>query len=69
MCTKDDIINTGISIDTVNESKLNPHNTLKLSESIHLNSCIDTGILLNPTSKNAMLANIVVIITQLQVIN
>lgn len=54
---------------TVKESKLKPHNILNVSESIHLHKWIHTGILFNPTSKKAILANIVVIITQLQVIN
>lgn len=39
------------------------------SESIHLNNCIDTGILFKPTSKKANIARIVVVITQLHVIN
>jgi hypothetical protein len=68
-CTKEEIINTGISIDTVKESKLNPHDTLKDSESIHLNKWIDTGILFKPTSKKASIANVVVVITQQHVIN
>ena len=54
-------INTGISIDTVNESKWKPHNIFNDSESIHLKRLIDTGILLNPTSKKAVIANNVVI--------
>src|ERR1700722_12151972 len=36
---------------------------LNHSLSIHLNKCIDTGILFNPTSKNATIAKIVVTIT------
>lgn len=39
------------------------------SESIHRNNSMDTGILLNPTSKNAKIANIVVTITELVVIS
>ena len=69
MCTKEDIINTGISIETVNESKLNPHEIFKDSESIHLNKWIDTGMLFKPTSKKASIANVVVIITEEHVIN
>lgn len=69
MCTKEEIINTGISIDTVKESKLNPQDIFKDSESIHLNRCIDTGMLFNPTSKKASIANIVVTITDKHVIN
>ena len=56
-------------MDTVNESKWNPHDTLSDSESIHLNSSIDTGILFNPTSIKAIIERIVVVITQLHVIN
>ena len=40
ICTKEEIINTGISIDTVKESKLNPHEIFNDSESIHLNKWI-----------------------------
>lgn len=67
-CTNEDTINTGINIETVKESKLKPHKTLSDSESIHLNKCIATGMLLSPTSKKANVANIVVIITDPQVI-
>lgn len=38
------------------------------SESVHLNSSIDTGILFNPTSKKATTAKTVVIITAVHVI-
>jgi hypothetical protein len=69
MCTKEDTINTGINIDTVNESKLKAHNILRDSESIHLNNLIVTGMLFNPTSKKTIIANIVVVITELQVIH
>ena len=68
ICTKEETINTGISIETVNESKWNPHDTLSDSESIHLNTSIDTGILFNPTSKKAIIAKTVVIITAVHVI-
>ena len=69
ICTKEEIINTGISIDTVKESKLNPQEIFKDSESIHLNKWIDTGMLFKPTSKKASIANVVVVITQEHVIN
>jgi len=68
-CTKEDTINTGISIDTVKESKLNPHDMFNDSESIHLNKCIETGMLFKPTSKKASTANVVVKITAEHVIN
>jgi hypothetical protein len=55
-------------METVSESKWNAHDTFRDSESIHLNSSIDTGILFNPTSKKATTANIVVNITAVQVI-
>src|SRR5271154_498420 len=67
-CTNDDTISTGINIETVNVSKLNPHDMLSDSESIHLNKCIDTGMLFNPTSMKANIANNVVIITEPHVI-
>jgi hypothetical protein len=54
---------------TVNESKLKAHCILIYSISIQVNSFIVTGILFIPTSKNAMILNIVVVIIQLQVIN
>ena len=66
--TKELIINTGKSIETVKESKWNPHETFKDSESIHLNTSIETGILFNPTSKKATIANTVVVITAVHVI-
>ena len=69
MWTKEDTISTGINIDTVNESKWKPHDTLSDSLSIHLKSWIDTGILFRPTSKKATIAKIVVTITELHVIN
>ena len=68
MCTKDETISTGISIETVRESKWKPHNTLSDSESIHLNNCKDTGILFKPTSKKATRDSKVVIIMELIVI-
>jgi hypothetical protein len=37
MCTKEETINTGISIDTVRESKLKAQAMFNASESIHLN--------------------------------
>ena len=69
MCTKDDIVNTGINIDTVNESKLNAHNILSDSKSIHLNNFMVTGILFIPTSIKVRYANKVVISIQVQVTN
>jgi hypothetical protein len=69
MWTNEETINTGINIDTVNASKLKPHNTSRDSESTHLNNFIVTGILFNPTSKNTVIANIVVITTELHVIH
>ena len=69
MCTIDETINTGINIDTVNESKLNPQNTSNDSESIHLKSWIVTGMLFNPTSKKVNIEIIVAINTKLHVIN
>ena len=63
------MINTGINIDTVRLSNSKPHMILNHSLSIHLNNSIDTGILLNPTSKKAIIANIVVNITLEHVIN
>jgi hypothetical protein len=54
-------------MDTVKESKLNPHNILRDSESIHLNNLTVTGIPLNPTSKKARIASDVVIITEVHV--
>lgn len=68
MCTKLDTINTGINIDTVNESNLKFHNTYSDSTSNHLAIFIVTGILLKPTSKKAIIAKIVVVITEPHVI-
>lgn len=68
ICTKEETISTGISIETVNESKLNAHDTFSDSESIHLNTSMDTRILFNPTSKKATRANTVVITTAVHVI-
>lgn len=68
MCTNEETIKTGINIDTVKESKIKPHDTLRDSESIHLNRFIYTGILLIPTSKKLTIESIVVIITQVHVI-
>ena len=67
--TKELIIKTGINIDTVKLSNSKPHIILIHSESIHLNNSIETGILLNPTSKNANTAKIVVTITLKHVIS
>ena len=67
--TKELIIKTGINIDTVKLSNSKPHIILIHSESIHLNNSIETGILLNPTSKKANIAKIVVTITLEHVIN
>jgi len=39
------------------------------SESIHLNKCIDTGMLFKPTSKKASIANVVVNTTEKHVMN
>lgn len=44
------------------------HSTLSDSESIHLKSLTETGILLRPTSKKAIVASIVVVITDVHVI-
>jgi hypothetical protein len=62
------MIKTGISIETVNESKWNPQDTFNDSESIHLNTSMDTGILFNPTSQKAKPASIVVVTTAVHVI-
>ena len=67
-CTNEETISTGINIETVNESKLKAQSTFNDSESIHLNSLIVTGIPFNPTSKNAIIANKVVVITEQHVI-
>ena len=63
ICTKEETINTGINIDTVKESKLKLHNTFNDSESTHLKSCTDTGILFKPTSMKDNTEMIVVITT------
>lgn len=68
MCTSEETIRTGISIDTVKESKLNCHRTFSDSESIHLKSFIVTGILFKPTSMKANTERIVVITTDKHVI-
>lgn len=68
MCTKLDTINTGINIDTVNESNLKFHKTYSDSTSTHLATFIVTGILLKPTSKKAKIAKNVVVITDAHVI-
>lgn len=69
MCTNELTINTGINILTVKLSKWKPHKTLSDSLSIHLKRFIETGILFKPTSKKATMANIVVTITLVHVIN
>jgi len=69
ICTNEDTINTGINIDTVKESKLKLHRTFNDSESIHLNSSIETGILFIPTSKKTIVASTVVVITEVHVTN
>lgn len=69
ICTKEETINTGINIDTVKESKLKLHNTFSDSESTHLKSCTDTGMLFKPTSMKDNTEMIVVITTNEQVIN
>ena len=68
MCTTEETIKTGINIETVSESKLNPHMTNNDSESIHLNNFIDRGTLFKPTSIKVKIDNTVVKIIQLQVI-
>jgi len=67
MCTKEETIKTGKSMDTVSESKWNAQDTFNDSESIHLNTSIVTGILFNPTSKKANTAKIVVVTTAVHV--
>ena len=69
MCTNEEIINTGINMDTVKESKLKLHSMFNDSESTHLKSCTDTGILFSPTSTKDNMDIIVVITTDEQVIN
>lgn len=66
--TKELIINTGISIDTVKASNLKSQKILKNSLSNHLDKFTVTGILLKPTSKKRTKANIVVKITKKLVI-
>jgi hypothetical protein len=56
-------------MDTVKESKLNAQLIYRDSLSIHLNNFIVDGILLNPTSKNTIIANNVVITIEVHVIN
>jgi hypothetical protein len=56
-------------MDTVKESKLKPQDILSDSESIHLNTSMDTGVLFKPTSKKANIANNVVIKIEQHVIN
>ena len=68
MWTSEEIIKTGISIDTVNESKLKLHNMSKDSESIHLNSFIETGALFIPTSKKDTIDKTAVVTTRVHVI-
>jgi len=68
-CTNEDTISTGINIDTVKESKLKLHKTFKDSESIHLNSWMETGALFIPTSKKAKIERAVVVKTDKHVIN
>jgi hypothetical protein len=62
-------MSTGINIETVNESKLKPQDTLRDSMSFHLTRCFVSGILLRPTSIKATTAKKVVIRTPVQVIN
>ena len=56
-------------METVRESKLKLHSTFNDSESIHLKSCIDTGIPFIPTSINDNMETTVVIINNEHVIN
>ena len=65
--TKEEIKSTGINIDTVKESKLNPQETPTNSESSHLHIVNCTDMLLKATSKNATTAKNVVTITQVLV--
>ena len=69
MCTKEETINTGINIDTVKASKLKLHSTFNDSESTHLKSCTDTGVLFMPTSINDNAEMTVVTTTNEHVIN
>lgn len=61
ICTREETTSTGINIDTVRESKLKLHDTLSDSESIHLKSLTDTGVLFIPTSKKDIMDIIVVV--------
>lgn len=63
MCTKQETTNTGISMDTVKESKLNPQYTLRDSESTQVKSCTNTGVLFKPISRKVIIDKIVVIVT------
>src|SRR5581483_721039 len=63
-----DTIKTGNNIDTVKKLNLKFQITLNAFTSNHLSTFIVTGILFNPTSKKTTIDNIVVIITELQVI-
>lgn len=67
MWTSEETIKTGINIDTVRESKLKLQSTLSDSESIHLKSFIETGMLFRPTSKKVNVARIVVVTIEVQV--
>lgn len=62
MCTKEETTNTGINIETVRESKLNPHKILNDSESTHLKVNTDTDTLFKATSVKIVMAIIVVVI-------
>jgi hypothetical protein len=55
-------------METVKESKLKLQSTFSDSESIHLKSFTDTGMLFKPTSKKASVAIIVVVITEVHAI-
>jgi hypothetical protein len=68
MCTNEDTTRTGINIETVKESKLKLHSTFNDSESIHLKSFMDTGMLFKPTSKKANVAKMVVVTTDVHAI-
>jgi hypothetical protein len=68
ICTNEETIKTGSNIETVRESKLNPHDIQNDSESIHLNNIIDVGKLFIPTSKNINTANRVLNIIEPHVI-
>ena len=66
--TNEETINTGINIETVNESKLKLQDIFNDSESIHLKFSTCTGTLFIPTSINAKIDKIVVIINDVQAI-